>query len=869
MTLSAWLAPFFLALRGLLVRPWRTLLTVIGIFLGVAVVLATDMTNRGALDSIQSVFSRAVGNAELVVVPLSGEETLDENLLPRIQRTQGVRAAAPSAWARAALADDQAGGQAFIGSRGVEVGRTLEVRGIDLLLEPQVRDFELEEGRMPGGKTYEAVITRQYASEKDYEPGDELALVTGHGVELVKITGILADKGAAITNGGYVAFMPLKEAREIFDLGAVLNEVSIQVDPQIGRDTRALESLRKNLEERLSGEAQVIYQAARGQLVPRMLSSYQMGLSFFSIISIFMGAFLIYNTFSMTVAERTRETGMLRAIGMSRLQIMNLVLCEAVWLAILGSAAGLVGGILLAHGLTYILGGIMAIDQQLLSATPTSLLVSMGFGILVTLVAALLPALQAAAVAPLQALRARGTAAQPLRARVWVSGVCLIATSWAAMFRIQWPAELLIPSGIAAFLILLLGAVLTVPLVVRSSVRLISFLVFLVYGREGILGSGNIRRSFTRTTLTVASLMIALIMIIGVGSLAETLTRDFQAWVDDVLGGDLLITAPEPMRLAMASRLMMVPGVEAASPTRIMDVRVGRTTLAASLSQKDTLALFAIDPGLFRKIGDKQFVSEQGSRERLWAELQGGEALFVSSVVADEYDLQPGDLFYLQTRRGEHAFRVAAITTEFTRSGLIITGTYDDLKRFFGESGADQFTVQVSPGADVEALRKTIEDTYAGRQGIRVQTTQAYKSSVITVYQQAARLFEVLSLIGVLIGAMGMVNTMTMNVLERTREIGGLRSMGMTRRQVTRMVLAEAFAMGLIGGSYGLVFGYFVSRLFIYAINQISGYELNYLFIPRPYQTSIIVAIVISQLATLGPARRAGKMNIVEAIKHE
>jgi putative ABC transport system permease protein len=249
--------------------------------------------------------------------------------------------------------------------------------------------------------------------------------------------------------------------------------------------------------------------------------------------------------------------------------------------------------------------------------------------------------------------------------------------------------------------------------------------------------------------------------------------------------------------------------------------------------------------------------------------LEQGGAVFISNVVADRYELGQGDTLYLRTRRGEQGFAIAGVVMDFTGQGFVVYSTYADLQRWFGEKGADRFTLKVAPGYRVDAVGKAIEERFQTRWNISVQTTQEFKNSILDLMNQSFRLFDVLTLIGVIIGALGVINTLTMNVLERQREIGGLRSLGMTRRQVLRMVLAEALALGVMGGIYGLSFGYVIAEVMIRGTNLMIGYDLQYLFTAQPYVVGAAIALGVAQAAAFYPARRAARVNIVEAIKYE
>jgi putative ABC transport system permease protein len=221
------------------------------------------------------------------------------------------------------------------------------------------------------------------------------------------------------------------------------------------------------------------------------------------------------------------------------------------------------------------------------------------------------------------------------------------------------------------------------------------------------------------------------------------------------------------------------------------------------------------------------------------------------------------------TRRGEHEFHIAALAVDFTGQGFIVSGLWSDMRRWFGHSGVDRFTIGVAPGYTTAQVRQTIEDRYGASRNLSVETTEEFQAKIVAVSAQSFRLFDVLSVIGLVVAALGVINTLMMNVLERQREIGSLRAMGLTRWQTTKMVLAEAVTLGVIGGAFGLGFGYALSQVFVNALNEMTGYDLAYVFEWTPFLAGAVVAVVVSQLAALYPAWKAAGVNIVEAVKHE
>lgn len=863
-------APFFLALRNMRTRPGRTFLTLVGIILGVAVVLAVQVTNQSTLDSIRRVFDRAAGQANLLVVPVNqGADVLEEDLLAQVEYADGVEVAAPSVKVPTLLASEAESWQIAFTIDGLASGNVLDLYGVDPLRDSQVRVYQLSAGRMPESEAYEVLLPRKFADEKGLHLGNDLVVLTPDSQARLEVVGLLAEEGVGLLNNGVVAFAPLNVVQDLYGRGSELDEIALRVDPAISENPQEIEALKEGLAGRVGRRGRVIYPAARGQLVSQMLATYQQGLAFFSMIAIFVGAFLIYNTFSMTVVERTREIGMLRAIGMNRWHVLGMVLTEAGILSVVGSALGLGAGILLARGLTALLGKVVANSTGVLSIPWQGLAQSVIVGIGVTLSAALLPAVQAARISPLEALRARGRSVRAVRPTIWISGLVLLFVGWVALYRVEWRPEITFPAGSVAVLAILFGATLTVSLAIAGLGRLTRPLAGALYGNEGQLGSANIHRSIGRTTLTVASLMVALTMVIGVGSLAYSFEQDMVAWIDTALGGDLYVRSPMTMRDSFGRQLENVPGVAAVTPARYLTVRLAPGMSPVDGGEDDSVNFVAIDPWTFRQVGSVEFVAGSGDPEQNWSQLAGGDALFISNVVADRYDLSQGDKISLLTRRGEHAFTVAGVMIDFTGHGYIVNGSYADLQRWFGEEGADRFTIKVKPGYAVSSVAQEIEDRYAARRHISVQTSETFKTNILDLMDSSFRLFDVLNLIGVIIGALGVINTLVMNVLERQQEIGGLRSLGMTRRQTTQMVLAESLAMGVIGAIYGLGFGYVVAEIMIYAMNMLNSYDLQFVFTPRPYLLGILIAVGISQLAALIPARQAAAVNIIEAIKHE
>lgn len=855
-----------LALRSLRARPSRTLLTASGIILGVAVILAISVTNLSALESLKSVFGGASGKAHLVISSSTADgEGFAEDIVRRTANVPGVKAAVPSIQAQALLADDvlpDQMGMSFLGA----VAGGLTIYGIDPSLDSQVREYTIVAGQFlpPDRDVYEVVLGKEYADENDIEVGRDLRILTPNGIERLRVVGLMSKEGAGQLNNGTFGVVPLRAAQEVFGRVGDLDQIDIVATPEAASGAE-LDELKAALQERLGDEYTVTYPAMQGKRVIQMLDMYQMGLNFFSVIALFVGAFLIYNAFSMTVVERTREIGMLRAVGMTQRQVMKQILTEAIILGVVGSALGVGAGILLSQGLIRMMELLLAQEVKEIHIPLKGLAISVLVGICVTVVAALLPARQAGRISPVEAMRIRGSSREGwIIRRGWMLGAGLVCVSFLILSVSPFSSEAQILLSSPAIFGLFTGATLLIPITVGAWERIARPVVRRIYGGEGRLGSSNVQRAKMRTTLTVAALMVGVAMLLSIQAVTDAFQKDIQDWMDGYIGGDLYVYSSLPMRTEFGPRLEAVAGVAAVTPTRYLYVK-----RLKSDGEYEELALMALDPPSHRRVTSLRFAANQGDPDELMDRLAAGDTVFISTVLSEKYGLNQGDTVRIETRRGQRDFEIAAVVVDFYDQGMVMHGSWKDLHRYFRLYDASSFQVKVEPGyalADVEAR---IDHLYGERRHLTVLSNEAIKAQASTVTTQAFSLFDVLALIGVIVAALGVINTLSMNVLERTQEIGMLRGVGMTRWQVSKMILAEAGMMGGIGGVFGVGFGLLQSRLFLTGANSVQGYELSYVLPTQGISVGFLIALVVSQLAAMWPAQRAARISIIEAIQFE
>jgi len=446
-------------------------------------------------------------------------------------------------------------------------------------------------------------------------------------------------------------------------------------------------------------------------------------------------------------------------------------------------------------------------------------------------------------------------------------GGILVLIAYLTLYLLPIPETLETEIGFVAVFALLLGATLIVPATIGSLERLIRPLISWLYKGEGRLGANNVRRAKSRTALTVAALMIGIAMIIGIQTMTRSFETDIDHWVITALGGDLYVRSPQPMREEFGSRLLDEPDILAVSPVTYQRTRY--VPPDGNPDKADNILWVGIDPASYSQVGSYVYADPATDHDEVLNRLAQGGAVIISTTLADRYHLGKSDTIVLETRRGQQPFTIAAVVVDFSSQGFTINGSRADVERYFGRRKVDTFILNVTENTDITAVGELIKDRHGQSRHITVETTESFRRRVNDVSRNAFALFDVLGMIGMIIAALGVINTLMMNIFERQREIGGLRSLGMTRGQIARMILAESGTMGFIGGIFGIGFGLALSRIFLLGIQGIAGYTLNYHLPPESLVISAVIALVVSQGAALYPAWRASQIRIVEAIQHE
>jgi len=840
-----------LAWRSLAARRLRTVLTVIGIALGVGVLLASLATSASIDASIGRTVVDLVGRADFRVTAFQ-ERGLSEGSVEAVSTAPGVAVAASTLERRTYLRQE-------LGDTSTPSPVT--VLGIEPTLDPQVRDLPLVGGSaLARPDETSAVISERLARDDGYGLGSELTIQAAGPPGRFRVIGIISGDGPVIGSAGRVVIVPLAAAQSVFATDAVT-----RIDVRIA-DGASAADVEAALVGRLTAEPYVL--SSPHDLAASLRAStadFRATTALIAAVALFVAAFLIFSTLSMTVAERVREVGLLRAAGATRRQVTGFILVGAAIIGVLGSLVGLLAGLVLAALMVGWVRTIGSIPLDGLELPLPAFVAAAAVGVLVTIAAALEPARRASRISPVEALKARAEtdtgAVQVARLR-WLVGI-FAAVGVIGLF--VWPGGADTSAGGATGALrplavygVLLVATLALPFVLRPLGRIAGVPFAAVARFEERLARGSYLRDRSRAALTVGALALGLAMIVAIGGVAQNARRAATAWLVDVIPGDAIVTSIRPIgqEEGIGERLAGLPGLERVTPIASFDVAYdGLAVDAAAIVGADFLA-------------DGRLVFVAGDRTAALRALDTGGTTVLPRGVADRLGLELSDVMTIATGGGA--------TTDLVVTGIVERGLpggagesmlvgWRDARDAFGVLGADFFAVRFEPGSATVAWA-TLE-AEARVLALEPSTLDRVQGAVTSALGRVFGLFDALAAVAVVVAGLGIVNTLTMNVVERVREIGVLRATGMTRRQVGRMVVVEAGILGLDGSTVGAATG-LVAGLVLVAL---AGARLD-LPIDPPWAALALcfaLGVGVSMLAAYYPARLAGRLSIVRAVQFE
>lgn len=846
-----------LSVRNLGARPQRTTLTAIGIVLGVGIVFGVITLSNTMSKTFTELYSKAYGAAEITVTAQGGNGTFDESRLGEIRSNPDVGSAAPRLSVPSSLILGGKGGSPRVES--------MRLFGVEPKSAAFATGFSLAKGRYPRSGA-ELMLDAGTAKAAGLRVGQKVRVGTPGGVVRMKLVGTLRTPGGSF---GGIAFgmAPLRFVQKEFGYPHRISGVAVQAAKGV-----PVERLRKELDSSLGRGLTAQLSSTRTREANSQFQGFELALLFFAGTSLFVGAFLVFNALSMTVLERTRELGMLRALGATRSMIARSVITEAAALGVLGSIAGLAFGYLMARGLSYLFGRAFHFQIERVDVSPFALVSAVVIGVLITVLAALYPALRAGRVSPVEAMRSRSASSGGRRrgrvARLSpIAGVVLAGGGipWTYYLAKHLSAQLqglVYASGIAGVIAIFLGISLLVPTLVRPMAAGFSPLLRLLFGVEGRMASANATRNPGRTALTASALMIGIALVIAFATLGGSLLGSIRAYLDNSLGSDYVVepTAQNSnivFSSRIAHRIGKIPGVEETTGiSSTVQARGGQVFFIFGLDRNYT-DIFRIN-----------YASGKGVGRGAFSKLQHGQAI-IGKQLARSQHLGVGSEVSVPSPKGTRHYRVAGIVDNDILGGG--TGVYISkraLARDFNVGGDRFLAIKVAPGADRKAVAHRIKEIIKDYPQLTLYSNAEWKASIERSFEQQYVFFYAIMGVSVAVSAFGVVNTLSMSVFERTREIGILRAIGSTRLQVGRLIVDEGVVISVIGCLLGVALGSFLGYLFVRGTGA-NGFDISFYYPTLPALYAILSGLVIGVLAGLLPARTAARKDIVEAVQYE
>ena len=848
-----------LAFRQLRTRPLRAALTAFGVVLGVGMVFGVLLLTGTIRATFDEVIDSAWGETDLLVMG-EGNGTMPERTLDDVKRVEGVHAAAGMVGGMFTRLED---GSPVDGVKGQMLIAGYATDGY------QPYDFRVVEGRKIASGV-EIMVEQNWARDRGYGVGDSVPVAGPTGRTELPIIGVFKLTSSLNVGGLGYAAMPLDAARRVFDQPRGWMQISI-----MALDRGNVGPLKRRVEHAVGSGANVQTPGEFSDEVSEQLAGLNTVLYFFSGVALFVGGFLILNSFNMTVLQRMRELGMLRTLGASRRMATASVLVEALVIGLVGTILGLALGLGLASGLISLMRGMDVpvgdLDISLGAAVTAAIL-----GVLVTLVGAFWPARRAGRISPIRAVLGDANVRRGARkSRVaiglalFLPGVIFGGSFWFG--DASDTGGILAYGGIAMTMAMFAGMALLAPFVILPAIRVLAVPIRGVFPASGRLAADSLVANPLRTAATAVALTIGLSVVVVNSSMSTSFVRTLEDQVDRAFARDFTVQAegytleqgggPGVPRTAQAA-IEAMPEAGTVAPLRALPLELP----AIDKGQKQGVAL-GLDPVRQPEIDGTEFRGV--SQADAYAGLARGGVL-LGSAYAERAGLERGDTLELLGPSGRvRAPVVGTVDAVGPMGGMEMRLSLETMTRVYGDYGPAELAVEARSAdarAGLEAkIAALLDRKYPN---LEMQSAADAKKEVSDEINQQFNMFNAIVIIAIIVSLLGVINTLAMSVLERTREIGVLRALGSSRWQVRSTMLDESLMITISGALAGIAAGTVIAAMWIRGLDEIlPGVSFHF---PTTMVVAVsIAAVVLGVLAAILPARRAARLKVIEALSYE
>jgi putative ABC transport system permease protein len=839
-------------LRRLRLEALRSALTVAGVALGVAVVLAIRLANASALGGFSAALDAVAGKTSLEVIGVG--LGVDE---PRLAGLGWLRE-----WGDVSpVIESEA--MALVSDARAEAVRVL---GVDVLRDQPFREYRLLDlGAATGTDTAPGllgllveptsiIVTERFARRHGLEVAGVVRLAIGDRVQAFTIRGLLRDEGPARVVDGNFALMDIAAAQLAFDRLGRVDRVDVRL-----ADPSRLDEAERAITAKLPPGLSVQRPARRGQQVEQMLAAFQFNLSALSYVALLVGLFLVYNTVATSVIARREEIGMLRALGASRRRVLTLFLGEGALLSLAGCALGIPLGALLARAAVAFTSSTVttlyvARAAGVPSLTAWDAMVALAIGVPLALAAAAAPAHEAARVSPLRAVRGQPDEIVDARTRRWsLAGVaCLML---AAVLSQAGPVNGLPIFGFVAAVLVVFGLAALVPAALTAWVRLAAGPASRWLGVEAHLAQANITSALPRVSVSVAALAVSLSMLVAIAVMIGSFRETVIYWVGQTLQADLYVATARRSNLEAHSTIS--PELERAIAG---DRAVAAVDRFRALSVPFRDRLIVLGSGDFRVLlahGGLVFKAPGDGRAAL-ASAIGRDAVVISEALSLRFGVAVGETIALPTPSGPRDFEVSAVYYDYSTDRGVAVVDRGTFIRHFGDQRPTSLSVYLRAGVEPDAVRERLMAELGSSHRLFVHSNASLRAEVLRIFDATFAITYGLEAVAIVVAVLGITATLVTLILERRRELAVLRLIGADLAQVRRMIVFEAGLLGLASQLLGGLAGLLLSLLLIYVINvQSFGWTIQFHLPVLFLAQAMALVLAATMMAGLYPARLA------------
>jgi putative ABC transport system permease protein len=826
-------------LRDLRLNWVRSALTIVGIALGVAVMLAINLANGTTLSRFADSIDLISGKANLQIRTAGGGD-LDERVLSNMR----------ALWDQNVLFTPVIDQLVVIPGQAQDV---VEVLGVDMFADPAFRPFHYDgavaqesfddNAIFGSGAVY---IGERFAQRYGLSRGSTFSVLANDKRQVLRVAGIISYSGPGKTFGGNLLLMDIGPAQELFDMHGRISRAELIVPEGL------LTPVKAQLQTSLPVAVQVESPSRRGQQVEKMLAAFHYNLTALSLIALLVGMFVIYNTMSITVIRKRAEIGVLRAIGVSRLRIFGLFLVKAIILGACGSLVGLAGGLLFAG---YAVKAVSTTVQALYVDQPPAtislswqmLALAFSFGMFMTIVASLAPIFEAVSVPPAEATRRasyerRVERGSPMLAIFGI--VTLLAAGGAALAPPLWGLPVF---GYVSAALTIFGVAFCMPIVLSFLGRRSEPLLRLWFGTEGKLAILSLNSTLGRTSVTVASLMLGISMMVSLAIMIGSFRQTVIVWVQQSLKADLYVA---PLARATSKRAGRLSPSTVEAIRRLPGVADVDAFVEVPFEYNGSQAnLGAGELDVLVRHGGLMLVGGQDSgpvEKRLGHE----SACVVSEAFALHNNVHAGEKLTLPSPGGPWQVAVAGIYYDYASDGGYVIVPRWLYRQHYPDWYSTTLGVYVQPGGDLEQLRSAMVQALGADTSLSIRTNGELRKEVLRVFDNTFAITYALHAISILVAILGVMNALLAMTYELRREFTILSYLGASCKQIRKIILVQAGTLGLLGNVFGMTVGFVLSLLLIHVINKQSFGWTVQLSIPWAFLSESFVLIMLFSVAS-------------------